>query len=187
MSNTNLNALSLQTLKQYLNIAAQDTTQDDFLLTLIESCTQAAEAYLGRIIVARAVIEEPHDAEDNTSQYLQLNHYPAHSVQNILQDGIVINLKNIKLNKQNGILKKSGPWLGAVLVSYTAGLCQSTEETPKNIQLALCQWIADMLAQQQGGVKSESLGDYSVTYYDDAAPLPPSTQTLLEAYKKVNL
>ncbi len=180
-------ATTLEALKTYLKIPAQDTSRDDLLEVLIESCTQAAESYINRYIVQRDITEEPHDAEASRSKYLQLAQYPVNQITAVLQNGEKIPLATLKIDKQNGILKKPSFWNGAVLISYSAGIAQNSASVPKNIQMAIWQWIAGILAlQDSNGLKSESLGDYSAAYYD-AQPLPLQVQTLLECYRKAGL
>ena len=59
-------------LKSYLRIPAADTSKDSLLMLLLESCTLAAERYIGRYIIARSITEEPHDFYNAKSKYLQL-------------------------------------------------------------------------------------------------------------------
>lgn len=174
-------------LKSYLRIPAADTSKDSLLMLLLESCTLAAERYIGRYIIARSITEEPHDFYNVKSKYLQLEHYPVSSITSVMQNGENIDLSLIKADKYNGLLKKAVPWRGVVLVTYNAGIAANYSGLPKNIRLAVFQWIAVLLAEQEnGGVKSETLGDYSVSYYDERQ-IPPTCAMLLESYRKVNI
>lgn len=174
-------------LKQYLKIPAADTSKDDLLLLLLESCTLAAERYIGRYIIERTISEEPHDFYKAKSKYLQLQHYPVREVSCVMQNGENMDLSLIKTDSHNGLLKNSAFWRGVVLVSYTAGLAQDYTGLPKNIRLALFQWIAVLLAEQESdGIKSETLGDYSVSYYD-SRQIPQSCALLLETYRKFDI
>ncbi|MDR1683940.1 MAG: phage head-tail connector protein, partial [Elusimicrobiota bacterium] len=49
----NTAATTLENLKTYLGL--KDESKDALLTLLLESCTDAAEKYLGRYIVARAI------------------------------------------------------------------------------------------------------------------------------------
>ncbi len=180
-------ACTLGDLKIYLKISEEDESKDSLLNLLLESCTIAAERYMGRYIIAREITEEPHDFENGKSKYLQLEQYPVFEISKIIQNGEEIEVSSLKADKYNGLIKKSTPWRGAVLASYKAGIAASQESVPANIRLAICCWIASMLSEQEsGGVKSETLGDYSVSYYDERQ-VPPSSAVLLESYRKVNL
>ncbi len=184
----NLTPVSVpEDLKQYLRIPAADTSKDDLLLLLLESCTLAAERYIGRYIIERSISEEPHDFYKAKSKYLQLDHYPVKEVSAVMQNGENIDLSLIKTDNHNGLLKNSVAWRGVVIVSYTAGLAQDYSSLPKNIRLALFQWIGVLLAEQEsGGIKSETLGDYSVSYYD-GRQIPPACALLLESYRKFDI
>jgi len=183
-----LSATTLSALKTYLGIAQSDTSKDELLTLLLASCSEAAEKYLGRYIVARPVLQEPHDCQGNKSKYLQLEQYPVTEITSIMQDGQAIPADSFKADNYNGILKKTcGHWHGIVMADYTAGLAADVQSVPKNIQLALWQWVADILQMQQtGGLKSEGLGDYNVTYYDEHK-IPASAAMLLECYRKVSI
>lgn len=187
MSDTILPAGSLDNLKTYLRISSSDSSKDALLNLLLESCTQAAEVYIGRYIIARDIIEEPHDFDGVKSRYLQLDQYPVCKINSIIQNGESLDVASLKVDMYNGLVKKSSPWRGVVLVSYKAGIAAGLEDVPKNIQLALWRWIESILSEQEsGGLKSETLGDYSVSYYDERQ-IPPASALLLESYRKVNL
>lgn len=178
---------TLGDLKTYLKISEEDNSKDALLNLLLESCTIAAERYMGRYIVARDITEEPHDFENGKSKYLQLEQYPVFEISKIVQNGEEIAVSSLKSDKYNGLIKKSTPWRGAVLASYKAGIADSQANVPANIRLAIWQWIAAMLCEQEsGGLKSETLGDYSVTYYDERQ-VPSSSAMLLDSYRKVSL
>ena len=181
-----LSATTLASLKTYLGIS--DTEKDELLTLLIQSCSEAAEKYIGRNIIARAVSQEPHDCQCRKDRYLQLEQYPVTQISAIMQDGIAVPADSYKTDLYNGIIKKTcGFWRGVVLADYTAGIAADVQSVPKNIQLALWQWIADILQiQQNGGLKSETLGDYGATYYDEHK-MPASAAMLLDCYKKVSI
>lgn len=187
MSDTISPAASLGDLKTYLRIPSSDDSKDALLNLLLESCTQAAELYTGRYIIARDIVEEPHDFDNVKSRYLQLEQYPVIKINSIMQNGETLDLSSVKTDMYNGLIKNTSPWRGVVLVSYKAGIASCRADVPKNIQLALWRWIASILSEQEaGGLKSETLGDYSVSYYDERQ-VPPASALLLESYKKVNL
>ena len=69
----------------------------------------------------------------------------------------------------------------------STGIAQNTASVPKNLQLAIWIWIQNLLAKQESGiVKSESLGDYSVSYQDESS-IPSSVRSLLEGYRRFDL
>ena len=180
-------ATTLANCKKYLNIPASDTSKDDLLELLIETATNAAEEYLGRYIVARQISQEPYDCTNSKSKYLQLKQYPVSTLTAVVQNGETLDTSALTLNSSDGILKRRIFWDGAVLVTYTAGIASATANVPKNIQLAIWQWVACILNTQGAqGIDSETLGDYSVNYIDQN-PIPPTVISLLEGYKRIDL
>lgn len=187
MSNNLTAAISLEELKVYLKIPSSDTSRDALLNLLLESCTLAAERYMGRYIIARDISDEPHDFDGLKSKYLQLEQYPIIEIESIIQNGENLDLSSLKSDNYNGLIKKNTPWRGVVLASYKAGIAANQEEVPANIRLALFQWVGFLLSEQEsGGIKSETLGDYSVSYYDERQ-VPSACALLLETYRKVNI
>ncbi len=180
-------ATTLENCKKYLNIASGDTSKDELLELLIDAATNAAEEYLGRYIVARQISQEPYDCTNVKSKYLQLKQYPVTTVSTIVEDGETLDTATLKIDNSNGIIKRNIFWKGAVLVTYTAGLAVNTASVPKNIQLAIWQWISHLLNTQGAqGIDSETLGDYSVNYLEEN-PIPPVVISLLEGYKRIDL
>lgn len=180
-------ATTLENCKKYLNIAQSDTSKDELLELLIEAATTAAEEYLGRYIVARQISQEPYDCTNSKSKYLQLKQYPVTALTTVVQNGETLDTSALTLDSVNGIIKRRIFWDGAVLVTYTAGIASATSNVPKNIQLAVWQWVSYILNTQGAqGIDSETLGDYSVNYIEQN-PIPPTVISLLEGYKRIDL
>ena len=180
-------ATTLENLKSFLGVSSQDTSKDTLYELLIESCTEAAEKYLGRNIVARTITEEPHDKQGSKTKYLQAQQYPITSITSIIEDGQTIDQNILKIDKYNGIIKKPTNWHGAVLITYTAGLAQNTASVSKNLQLAIWHWVKDILNLQENcNIKGETLGDYSVSYYEEHS-IPKQVALLLEGYRRSDL
>ena len=181
-------ATTLEALKKYILVAPENTDKDALLTMLLESCTEAAERFLGRYIIARDINCEPHDFEGLSTKYIQLENYPVVEITQIMQEGVLVPSASYKIDARSGIIKNTlSHWRGVVSVDYKAGLANTVENVPPNIQLALWQWVADILRLQDScGARSETLGDYSVSYYDEHA-IPPAVALLLEPYRKVSL
>ncbi|MDD4005395.1 MAG: phage gp6-like head-tail connector protein, partial [Elusimicrobiaceae bacterium] len=79
---------TLAAVKTFLKISDLDTSRDGLLEALIDSVSEAAENYTGRLFVKRTVVEETHYCDGST---LQLNHYPALSVSELEQGGETVN------------------------------------------------------------------------------------------------
>lgn len=180
-------ATTLENLKSFLGVSAQDTSKDSLYELLIESCTEAAEKYLGRNIVVRTITEEPHDKQGSKTKYLQLNQYPVSSITTLIEDGQTIDTAILKLDNHNGIIKKPTNWKGVVLITYTAGIAANTASVPKNIQLAIWHWVKDILNLQENcNIKGETLGDYSVSFYEEHS-VPKQVGFLLEGYRRSDI
>ena len=184
---TKIQAASMEALKLNLNIPAKDEEKDDLLDMLLCATTEAAEKYLGRFIIARDITAEPHDFDGPKNKYLQLEHYPVQEITEIRQNGVPLPLETLAVDKHNGLVKRSGGWRGLVSTDYKAGIANDVESVPKNIALAVCQWVGEILQNREAcGVKSETLGDYSVSYYDERA-LPRTVAMLLDPYRRADL
>ena len=180
-------ATTLENCKKFLNIGSSDTSKDELLELLIDAATNAAEEYLGRYIVARQISQEPYDCTNSKSKYLQLKQYPVTTLTTVIEDGETLDTAALTLDTSNGIIKRNIFWKGAVLVTYTAGISSSTANVPKNLQLAIWQWVSYLLNTQGAqGIDSETLGDYSVNYLEEN-PIPPVVISLLEGYKRIDL
>ncbi|WP_424244678.1 hypothetical protein Dip510_001939 [Elusimicrobium posterum] len=176
---------TLQETKLYLKI--DNDAQDELLTALIESLSSAMETYLGRFIIERNITDEPHYLEQD-SRFINLDFYPVTEIYEISEDCEKTDLAKIKIDKQNGIIKKVyGRWGEAVLVSYKAGLAADTAAVPKDIKLAVWNWIGAIMSKNDGSIKAESLGDYSVTYNSEEFAMPPLCESLLENYRRHNV
>ncbi|MGB2579692.1 hypothetical protein AAIR98_001611 [Elusimicrobium simillimum] len=176
---------TLEETKQYLGITG--TEQDALISMLLESVSSAAEVFLGRFIISRIISEEAHFIEDK-SKVLQLSFYPVEEVNMIMQNGEEISGEQFSINHNSGILHiKYGFFTGAVLVTYKAGLAENVDAVPADIKLAMWQWVKYLLNKSDGAVKSESLGDYSVSYAELQGAMPVSVLSILEQYRRYSV
>ena len=173
--------ITLEEAKQYLE--TEDGSRDALISALTESVSSAAEIFTGRFIIDRVIEEELHFFE-RAGQTLQLNFYPVKQIIKIIQNGVEIDAAQTSQDKEAGILiRKHEYFQGAVLVTYEAGLAANTADVPKDIKLACAQWIKYFLSSG-AAVKTESLGDYSVSYAELCGGMPPSVSAILEKYKR---
>ncbi len=179
---------SLTNLKSYLKIS--DTTDDVLLQSLIDALSNAIEKYLGRFVINTDITSEIYDCNVGVKS-LQLNFYPVNSVIEISQtdddNDDPIDTDSLNIDNEAGILTRDDGYkfYGELKVTYNAGICADTASVPKDIQLALWQWIENVYRKQQGNTKSENLGDYSISYFEANDPMPTSAKALLDVYKKV--
>ncbi|MDR0291766.1 MAG: phage head-tail connector protein [Elusimicrobium sp.] len=173
--------IALEELKQYLEI--DDGARDALLSVLIQSVSSAAEIFTGRFIINRVIEEELHFF-DRAAQTLQLNFYPVKQIIKIIRNGQEIDAAQIAADKESGILRRQyDSFCGTILVSYEAGIAQSAADVPQDIKLACAQWIKYFLSSDPS-VKTESLGDYSVSYAELCGGMPAQVAAVLEKYKR---
>ena len=175
---------TLTNLKSYLKIS--DTTDDTLLQSLIDALSNAIEQYLRRYVINTTIVNEIYDCS-NVIENLQLNSYPIVSITAMTQNSDSIDLDLIDIDNIAGIIKRNDgcSFYGEISIVYKSGLAQNSESVPQDIQLALWQWIESVYRKQEGNTKSENLGDYSISYFENNDPMPASAKALLDTYKKV--
>ena len=155
------------------------------------------EAYLCRNLILQSYTDY-YDGIDDV--YLRIDNYPITVVASVkmweyqAQQEVYTYSPNIEYEvfMDRGMIYKSSGWNGTIKqwkIAYTAGYTLSN--MPSDIKLA-CMKLSRMLNSQlnSDGIKSESMGDYSVTY-DKNNPvifngiaLPNDIITLLSPYRK---
>lgn len=171
---------TLEAVKNYLRIDETDISKDALLEGLIDAVSQAIETHTGRFFVKRQVIDEPHEADGTT---VELDHYPVISVTSVMLNGQDIDSGSYTAIKHAGIIESNYTLDGAVLVTYTPGYGDTSSDTPADVQLAAWKWIAQIFNRENPNIKSESLGDYSVSYFDMQDNVPTEVAALLENYR----
>ncbi len=170
--------VTLEEVKIYLEI--NNDEKDAQLGFVLESLSDALEVYLGRYILIKEIIEEPHYIDGPAQKSLQLNFYPATEISKIIFNGYEVSVERAELNA--GLIFREDCWYGTSLVTYKAGLAASVDDVPKDIKLALCMWAKEIL-NRDGFVKSESLGDFSMSYADNNS-IPNAVLSLVEKYRR---
>ncbi|ACC98637.1 hypothetical protein Emin_1085 [Elusimicrobium minutum Pei191] len=175
----------LEEVKKYLNIGGE--THDEVLQILVESLSSAVEVYLGRFVIER-IIETEFHFFDRPSKTMQTNFYPLKEVFEITLNSEKINLSMFNVDRTNGIIRKiEGSFLGTVCINYKTGIADTIQNVPKDIKLALWHWIKHIYLKNEGNIKAETLGDYSVSYGEYNDSMPEITLDLLENYRKLGL
>lgn len=182
MSISNYSITTLAAVRTYLKIDDGDTARDGLLEALIDSVSEAAEKYTGRIFVKRTVVEETHYCHGDT---LQLGHYPVLSVTELEQGGDVLPAADYTLDNDTGIIESAVRLDGLVSATYQAGIADTPADCPKDLQLAVWQWIAAMTQNPSGAVSAEKLGDYSVSYFRDEDNIPACARKTFDRYKTI--
>ncbi len=174
------NALTtLSAAKNYLKIAAGDTSRDELLEELISALSLAMENHIGRAIIRRQIVDEPHEG---SGRVLQLENYPVTEFAVLLEDGETVPADKYEVIKASGLVLGKRAFRGTLLASYSAGYADTAQNAPRDVQLALWKWLYASLYTEDG-VERETLGDYSVQYYGFAEGMPRDTMRLLEPYR----
>lgn len=181
---TALLSYSLTTLantKESLGIASGTTTDDELLKRLINSATQTIERYLGgRRLASTAYTNERYDGTGTDK--LKLRNWPVTAITDVQymtgdygtpkwesfdSDFYIVDTAD---GQNAGVIRYSAGSFNAgvenIQVSYTAGYTT----IPFDIEEACIQIVSTMYKQRKArGIKSESLGDRSVTYFENKA------------------
>lgn len=168
----------LDEVKTFLQI--EDDLQNDLIITLINTISDAVERWCGRYFINREIEQEPHDCD---SLSLDLCYYPVNSVTEIMCEGKTLNKDKCRLIKSAGILEYPRGFKGAVLVSYNAGYGNTKNDVPPSVKLAALKWIAGVLQTRTSSVATEHLGDYWVHYYEPGNDIPLDVRALLEPFR----
>lgn len=168
-----------------------------YLDELINSASQVIEKICHHVLVS-ADYTEYYDGSD--SMYLRLRQYPVstftslkawdYQAQKTIQD--YTNNTDYEVYLDSGIICKSGYFSTGIKnyqVIYTAGyttIPSDLKQACKN----LCQYLDN--SASRSGIKSESIGRYSVTFSDIGGVtvmgvyVPPEIMTMLQPYMKLD-
>ena len=206
----NSNALMTTTeLQTFLNstISSKVTgiTDADYRQTLVNLASDMIEKYCDRIFIKAAYTEEAYSGNNN--EYLYLNEYPIDTaadfylyhwdiISNSSLYTFTVNTEYSITNATHGEIYKSSKFMkgvGNYRVTYTAGYTQAL--VPYDLKIA-CAQIAGIYYNTagSGGIASESIGAYSVSYKDISdtnmflgIPLTPQIVGVLECYKRIKI
>lgn len=175
--------VTLQEAKTYLEINSDE--KDAYLTALLASLTDAMEVYLGRYIIERAITGEAHFCASNEEKKLNLNCYPVKEITRVVLNGVDITAQPLGVELQSGVITRAGGWGGETFVTYKGGLADDINAVPKDIKFALCLWAKEVMSKD-AFVKSETLGDYSVSFLSDAN-MPAAALKFVEKYRGYSL
>ncbi|QCT03295.1 hypothetical protein E6C60_2583 [Paenibacillus algicola] len=173
---------TLNKAKAFMGVSEEDDSQDLTILSALAAASAAIERECNRSFEHKLYRQT---LDGSGTQFLRLRNYPVESVSLLKVDGKEEDADSFTIEPENGMLFRRSGWpQGARLVEveYLAGYTLPSDETgaepatlPENIQLA-CIMLAQILLRSPG-VKSERVGDISVTY--DEAGLPAVVKSLL--------
>lgn len=176
--------VTLGNAKAFLGI--QNGAKDEVLEILISACTDMIESLCGRRFASTAYVLEKYDGT-GTSELL-LKNFPvivlaSIEVRNSLDaSGTWETVDTEDYFEEDGILTLAyGKFTRGkenYRISYTAGF----DTIPYDLQY-LCMKLVGNALNNQAGIKSESLGDHSVTFGDVMED--PTAENIINKYRKI--
>lgn len=172
---------TLDRFKKHLGV--EDDSQDDMYTMYILAASQAIENYCRRSF-KRQVYSEV--VEGSGSPFLILRNFPVYSGTAFLPDNRVVELKP----SEDGMMFSVDRWpveIRSVNVTYEAGYVlpiDATDELPRTLPEAVevaCLFLSQNMMESSADVKSERVGNISVTYGDNGM-FSMTVQSLLSPY-----
>ncbi len=185
-------------LKSYLGLGTTTTAQDTILDAIVNSVTAYIENYIGYRVKSGNYTNEVYDTDNDA---IILKRFPV--------SGVSIQRRNSGLNEDDwetidsslyhidtstGIIRGAGGYRfgnirQGIRVSYTAGYSWDNATTflgdTEAADLEMAAWMLGSamwkLKGSGGGIKSESIGDYSVVYQSTVLQTP-EIQDILDKY-----
>lgn len=175
--------ISLETAKSFLGITNND--YNDLLNSIIAQSSDVIEKYCDRTFTLTTYTDKVMDGSGGYEQVMR--QYPItavskieHKVCNTWSD---LSNDDYDIDGESGIIVKDSVFMQGRLnyrFSYTAGY----STIPNDLQLACCMLTSTIFSKRKGaGIKSESLGDHSVTFAEGADALSSDVKMILDKYK----
>lgn len=142
--------------------------QESLIENIINFVSKYAENYIGRNIKARSSDITEYIDIDNEQQIITLKNFPIQSITSVVEDGETLtegeNNDYLEYDKLGELYKNSSYWVQGrkkVVVTYKGGYATIPED--------LKQWCINLSVnmyneKELGNIKSEKVGDLSVSY-----------------------
>lgn len=192
MADLDLSSATL--LKAYLKITGSG---DDILLaTLVTYATKVIQVYCDRNFDGAATKTEYYDG--NGSNILFLRNFPIIAITSIDLWDTYLNQStqsftvytDYLLYSEEGCIYLRGGWCEGnrnYKIVYTAGYANQAA-VPEDLELSCNMLAAYYYANpDKAGIKSEGIGNYSVTFLAESEDMPPPIKMLLKAYRKLSI
>lgn len=198
-----MNLITLEELKQWLQIEKEDTSNDLILNIYIEGCTEMITGLIGRNIFAEDYVEKYAGTDTNS---LVLKHFPVNDVKEIVyivDNEIVGKVEDYELKAKSGILYKDLAWWvegGSRLmsgnltyprrhirVSYNAGY----DKVPGDLKLLALQLISSQIGFDKSESSTQGLRRYTISdvtwEWKNENKLTESQQAIISKYRSINI
>ncbi len=198
--------VSIADAKTYLGIS--DNSKDALLTLLITAVGKSIETYCGRTFASTVFTNEEYDG--GGTKELRLKNYPVttftklerNKAEDNSDDWEEIDSEDYWVDLNSGIITRSSGFLdfepteeeglssdsyfwgkSKYRATYTAGFAT----VPTDIQLAVLISVADLYSRGKApNVKSESLGDHSITFADSSSINNKNVKAILDMYREPN-
>lgn len=186
--------ITLASIKDYLNIASSQSSEDSVLSFLINATSQAVNDFTSRQLIQKSWTEY-HDGSGQSKQLI-MSQYPIISVASIYSDtdrafglSTLISSSDYYSQNQAGIIQldwNMGNFIRGkanIKVTYTAGYQFSS--VPYSIGLAVKRWVGYHYKRMRSGLHDTltvSVGDKHTTYMDNE--IPKDVRLLLEPHMR---
>jgi hypothetical protein len=175
---------TVERLKSMAHIAEGAATDDDLRLQIIVA-SQQIESRCKRSF--RKQVYQERVSGDSRSKYLNVRNYPVYDV--LLLESEAGSIAEYEILDEGRLFRKSGWPSGEhnLSITYEGGYVLPGDDTPDNprtLPEALeyaCILLVQHL-QRRPGVKSERVGDISVTYSDEETDLPAPVLALITPF-----
>lgn len=157
---------TLANVKTFMGIS--DSTYDTELNQIMGYVDQMIKSYVGYDIEEAAITDEVHSTDGETEAFT-VDYPPIVSGFVVKYDGETIESTNYEVDNSTGIVRMfytPTRSLNKFTFSYTGGY----STTPEDLKYVFCSLTRDVFNNRKRGsdVKSERLGDYSITYKGDS-------------------
>jgi hypothetical protein len=163
-------------MKENLNIAALNTTNDEELRRYIDVATEIVERYCGKAFRRQTITTTPAGGE-----FYYLLRPPVLSITSVVIDGTTLSPSAYRVNKNSGVLQlvtTTGIYVDSMTVTYVAGYV----DPPAPVRHATILLVAHLFETQRGRVgrprNSEDTFQSGSTY-----TLPNRVSELLNNYR----
>jgi hypothetical protein len=155
---------NLATLEDVEAVLGRDLTDGEFLRVdrLLAMASKKVRTYTGQFfeVVENDLLELVPDAWGQ----VRLPQRPVTAVASVVVDGETMDADGYTWTAQGALSRTYGYWWTPVTVTYTHGY----DTIPDDVAFVVAELVVARFSAPEGGVKSESLGSYSVSYGDTA-------------------
>jgi len=169
--------LSLEDVKNYLEIDSDDTSQDTLLEALINSATKVFERHCGCYFVENevATADAPEKHDGTGTDEVMTDYWPIRTITQVRSNpytGTAQTLAStdyllyasegrIKLRTDTSTITAFGRCPQEIEIAYKAGYCADTDSVPEDVKEAARQQVAIWRRDKAGDLTTERIADHT--------------------------